>query len=93
MDFANSHHQVLSAITTVLYVASAKLMLVFKAEGATDFIEITHRANRALGDEASPTDLALVLDQGLNHLLIDEFQDTSRRHMALLGEIDSQLGC
>ena len=92
MDFANSHHQVLSAITTVLYVASAKLMLVFKAEGATDFIEITHRANRALGDEASPTDLALVLDQGLNHLLIDEFQDTSRRHMALLEKLTVNWG-
>src|SRR6185436_7254681 len=41
-------------------------------------------ANRALGEPDAPTDLALSLDYRLQHLLIDEFQDTSLSQFELL---------
>src|SRR4029078_11792502 len=37
-----------------------------------------------LGDEDNPTDLALALDMRLQHILVDEFQDTSITQMKLL---------
>ena len=48
-----------------------------QSRGCIDFTEITLSALRALGDQESPTDLALYLDHQIQHLLIDEFQDTS----------------
>ena len=42
------------------------------------------RAVRALGEEDAPTDLLLALDVRLQHLLVDEFQDTSRAQWELL---------
>jgi len=48
-----------------------------------DFVEMTKRAQRALGTEDAPTDLALALDMKIKHILVDEFQDTSRTQFAL----------
>ncbi len=55
----------------------AELMLVFKQQRSVDFIEVAMRAQQALGSSDNPTDLALRLDYKIQHLLVDEFQDTS----------------
>ena len=44
-------------------------------------------AQRALGEAENPTDLALSLDYQVQHLLIDEFQDTSVSHYDLLEKL------
>ena len=41
-------------------------------------------ALRALGAEAAPTDLSLRLDYRLQHILVDEFQDTSSAQLELV---------
>ena len=68
----------------LLPALSAQLLLVFKQHQCVDFIEISRRCLLALGDEEQPTDLTLALDYQLQHLLIDEFQDTSINQYQLI---------
>ena len=57
------------------------------ARGQADFTEATLRALLALGTTDDPSDLLLAIDYRLSHLLIDEFQDTSRAQLALIGRL------
>ena len=72
------------ALATLLMQASSHLWAVFQAAGEVDFVEIAHRALRALENEYGVTDLALALDYQLSHLLIDEFQDTNPLQLSLI---------
>jgi ATP-dependent exoDNAse (exonuclease V) beta subunit len=74
----------LRALFEVLPLAVAHLHLEFESRGAVDFIEISLRSLQALGAPQEPTDLALLLDYRLQHILVDEFQDTSLTQFALL---------
>src|SRR5207247_10302308 len=55
----------------------ARLELVFAEAGAIDFNEATLIALRALASVDAPSELLLALDLRIEHLLVDEFQDTS----------------
>jgi ATP-dependent exoDNAse (exonuclease V) beta subunit len=68
----------------VLVLAAAELDEVFREQGAVDFPALSLAALRALGTEESPTDLGLRLDYRLQHLLLDEFQDTSGAQLELV---------
>lgn len=74
---SKEYRLVLRALFELLPLIVAHLKVVFKDKGEVDFIEIAQAALNALGDEDNPTDLALSLDYQFNHILIDEFQDTS----------------
>jgi len=74
----------LEALLTLLPFAAAELKLVFAAEGETDYAEIAAEGRAALGDDVEPSELALRVDWRLQHLLLDEFQDTSQAQYALL---------
>ena len=76
--------RVCEALLALLPRAAACLKLVFADAGVLDFTEIAHAALRALGEADAPTDLALALDQRIEHLLVDEFQDTSYTQLDLL---------
>lgn len=78
---------VLDSLFRVLLRAAVELKLVFQQAGEVDFAEIQMRAQRALGDPEHPTDLALALDYRLQHLLVDEFQDTSSSQYHLLATL------
>lgn len=71
----------------VLVLAAANLWAVFQENGETDFAAIAERALQALGSDDAPTDLALRLDYGIQHLLVDEFQDTNPQQIALLEKL------
>jgi ATP-dependent exoDNAse (exonuclease V) beta subunit len=60
------------------------LRRVFIERGKIDFSEIALSSKNALGQEMAPSDLLLKLDQKLHHILVDEFQDTSFKQIALL---------
>jgi len=47
-------------------------------------VEVALRANQALQDLGQPTDLALRMDYRIQHILVDEFQDTSHSQFTLL---------
>ena len=76
--------EVLQALVQVLRVACAHLEVVFSRRGQVDFTALVLAAIRALGEPEAPTDLALALDYRIQHLLVDEFQDTSYSQHELL---------
>jgi ATP-dependent exoDNAse (exonuclease V) beta subunit len=71
-------------VAQVLVLAVAELDAVFREQGSADFPAVSLAALRALGAADAPTDLALRLDYRLQHILLDEFQDTSSAQLALI---------
>lgn len=88
-NYAEQQWRVLQALLTVLPRTVAQLWLEFGADGEVDFVEIALRARQALVDSGNPTEQLLALDQQLNHILIDEFQDTSWLQYDLLRTLTS----
>ena len=84
VTYSDAQWQVLESLLVVLPLAVAELQLVFQAQRQADYVEIAQRALRALGPPEEPTDLALAFDGRLDHLLVDEFQDTSLAQLELL---------
>ncbi|MDY0185823.1 MAG: UvrD-helicase domain-containing protein [Desulfuromonadaceae bacterium] len=76
--------EVLRAIVTVLPRLVAQLWLEFRTSAEADFSEIALSARQALVDCGNPTDLLLQIDQQIEHILVDEFQDTSWLQFSLL---------
>ena len=79
--------EVIAALLSVLPRAAAHLTTVFAGQGAVDFPQGSLAALAALGEADAPTDLLLRLDLRLEHLLIDEFQDTSFAQLELLARL------
>lgn len=86
-SYSTEQWQVIEALLTLLPVAVAQLKLVFQSEGCVDFCEMAHAADRALGEAQAPSDLALRLDYRIQHVLVDEFQDTSETQFELLSKL------
>jgi ATP-dependent helicase/nuclease subunit A len=82
--YANDQWRILEALLSLLPAAVAELQFVFQARTEADYVEIALRALQALGSSQEPTDLALAFDYRLQHLLVDEFQDTSFAQQDLL---------
>jgi ATP-dependent exoDNAse (exonuclease V) beta subunit len=71
-------------VAQVMVLAAAELEQVFREHGAADFPAVSLAALRALGPADAPTDLGLRLDYRLQHILVDEFQDTSSAQLRLV---------
>ncbi len=76
--------EAIRSIIKILPYAVAQLKLEFRRQGKVDFIELAQQAAVALGTADNPTDLSLVLDYKYQHILVDEFQDTSLSQKLLL---------
>ena len=74
----------MSAIRSSLQHLVAELRVLFAERNTADFIELALAAQRALGSAVRPSDLLLALDRRIQHILVDEFQDTSRSQTRLL---------
>jgi ATP-dependent exoDNAse (exonuclease V) beta subunit len=73
---------------SVLRAAYAELQVVFAETGSVDFTEIAQIALRILAPENGfPSDIAMREADSIRHLLIDEFQDTSRNQHLLLARL------
>lgn len=79
--------QLVLRLSRLLPVLQAQLLLVFQRQGRVDFTHIALAAAEALGTDEEPTDLAMRLDYQIEHLLVDEFQDTSTQQFELLTRI------
>jgi ATP-dependent helicase/nuclease subunit A len=79
--------EALAAVLSLLPGAVAQLRVLFRERGEADFTEVSLAALEALGDAEAPTDLALSLDYRIQHLLVDEFQDTSVTQIELLRKL------
>jgi len=71
-------------VALVLVLAAAQLEHVFRERATVDFPAVSMAAVRALGTATAPTDLGLRLDYRLQHILVDEFQDTSSAQLDLV---------
>ena len=76
--------RIVEALLVVLKQALGELTTVFATERQVDFVQANLAALDALGLPDAPSELLLQLDAGVQHLLIDEFQDTSYVQLALL---------
>jgi len=73
---------------TLLRRAAAELKVIFAESGKVDYVEVAQLAQRILQDaDGLPTDAALAIADGIDHLLVDEFQDTSRRQHSLIASL------
>ena len=85
--FEAAQWDMLGALLVLLPIAVGQLRLVFQHEGRVDFTEIAISARISLGTDAEPTDLAFAIDCQIQHLLVDEFQDTSHSQYELLTQL------
>jgi ATP-dependent exoDNAse (exonuclease V) beta subunit len=85
--YPDEQWQILQALFEILRLAAAHLEVEFQSAGALDFAEVALRAEAALGTAEQPTDLALSMDYRIQHILIDEFQDTSITQFHLLEKL------
>ena len=82
--YTEQQWQSLAALQVVLVRLAAELKVAFAERRAVDFVELALAAQRALGQVDAPSELLLALDRRIQHLLVDEFQDTSQSQRRLL---------
>ncbi|MCU1293539.1 MAG: helicase/exodeoxyribonuclease subunit, partial [Bryobacterales bacterium] len=87
LESSRSHAQ---DFCDLLGFAEQELRNVFRNKGEVDFTEITRAAINALGGPEAPSDLLYSLDYRIQHLLVDEFQDTSLAQYELLEALTGQ---
>ena len=86
--YTKDEWKIVKACFTLLREAAGELRVAFAEAGAVDFTEVAQIAQRVLrGEDDLPTDAALAVSDGIRHLLVDEFQDTSRRQHQLLASL------
>jgi hypothetical protein len=79
----------IEALLEILPQAAAQLLVVFAARGTVDYAQYTLAALDALGEDDAPSELLMRLDLAVDHLLVDEFQDTSDAQYRLIGKLTS----
>ncbi len=77
LEEAKADWGILSGLLPLLPLLVAHLQVQFQTKNSMDFVELILKSKAALGHCDSPTDLQLILDYQIRHVLIDEFQDTS----------------
>lgn len=87
--YSDQQWEMIAALLKLLPLLVAELKVVFNEQNITDYAEIGAAAGQALGDCDQPSELALNLDYSLQHLLVDEFQDTSIAQYRLLEKLIS----
>lgn len=88
-SFSNKDWAILEATFKILKPMENTLREIFRKNEVTDFTEISLAAIDALGDydqdgNLLPTDLTEYLDYKIQHILVDEYQDTSFKQYELL---------
>jgi len=86
--YTDDDWQIVCACFKLLRSAAGELQVTFAEAGRVDFTEIAQITLRVLRDsDGQPTDAALAVSDQIRHLLVDEFQDTSRRQHQLLASL------
>jgi ATP-dependent exoDNAse (exonuclease V) beta subunit len=89
VHYSEDEWRIVRGCFVLLRNAAAHLKAVFAEAGKCDFTEIAQIAQLALSSTGEAGEGAFALADDIHHLLIDEFQDTSRRqHRLLAGIVD-----
>ena len=81
--YTDQEWSLVRSIFTLLRRAIAELRVVFAEQGVIDFAEAGIAAHAALRDPG----VLMRHEDRIQHVLVDEFQDTSRPHLALLRKL------
>jgi ATP-dependent helicase/nuclease subunit A len=85
LGYSDEESQMLQHLLIILRYAVAELRVVFAERGVVDFVELGLAARQVLSDEeGKASELAAEIAGRWRHLLVDEFQDTSRSQYELL---------
>ena len=88
--YSEEESQILQHMLVILRYATAELRLVFAERGLVDFVELGLAARQVLRDDQGElSELAADVAARWPHLLVDEFQDTSRSQYELFTLIAS----
>ena len=86
--YTDEEWRIVRASFTLLRHAVGELQVVFAEAAAADYTEVAQIAQSVLsGEDGFPSDAAQSVADGIRHLLVDEFQDTSRRQHQLLARL------
>ena len=86
--YTDEDWQIVRACFVLLRHAAGELKVAFAEAGVVDFTEVAQVAQRMLaGEDDLPTDSAIAIADDIHHLLVDEFQDTSRRQHRLISSL------
>jgi len=85
--YTDDQWSILGVIVQVLHACMNNLQEIFAKRAIVDHTQMAAAALDALGEDLLPSDLALMLEYRIQHLLVDEFQDTSASQYALLGRL------
>jgi len=87
-QYTDDDWRIVQACFTVLRRASGELKVVFAETGTADYTEVAQIAAAVLtGEDGIPGEGALAAADNIKHLLVDEFQDTSRKQHRLLEKL------
>ncbi len=90
-NYTDDEWRILHACFNVLRQAAVELKVLFAETGRVDFAEVAALAQNVLDQNAGATaEAGFAVAEGIRHLLVDEFQDTSRVQYRLLGSIISE---
>jgi ATP-dependent exoDNAse (exonuclease V) beta subunit len=88
LHYTDDDWRIVKACFVLLGQAAAQLRVVFAESARVDFVEVSQIAQSVLkAEDGNPSDGAITLGDGIRHLLVDEFQDTSRRQHQLLSAL------
>jgi ATP-dependent exoDNAse (exonuclease V) beta subunit len=79
--------QLLEDLKLLLRMCLAYLNVEFEEQGRCDFLSVSEAASNALGSADQPSDVLLAEDNRISHILMDEFQDTSRAQFSFLDKL------
>lgn len=85
--YTHNQWDILQALLTLLPLLAGHLKTLFMETQTADFSEVAEKASHALGELGNPSELGLYMDYQIQHLLIDEFQDTSIKQFQLLEKL------
>jgi ATP-dependent helicase/nuclease subunit A len=85
--FALDNWDFLESLFYILPELVAHLLVVFQDQQQVDFTQVALTALTGLGSIEEPTELGLILDSTVKHILVDEFQDTSLLQFNLLEKL------
>ena len=88
--FSDYEWNILRSTLRLLPELESQLKSLLQENKLSDFSEISLAALKSFGNELEPTDLGKYLDDKIQHILVDEYQDTSFKQEALLKKLTAE---